>query len=184
MEYAVLDDFGVKLRNAVYRAACRTAEVSHLYTVVKNDGHSCYLLAVAACYFHKMSAITVVYLNYNSVDSGEYSLHKIDIPRFKRFCHNRMVCIIECICNDVPRLIPVITAVIEQYSHKLGDSEGGMGIVYVDSYLFVKVFKSTVNVHVTHYNIAYRSGAHKILLTQTKSLTLKVIIVGVKYLCQ
>ena len=59
-----------------------------------------------------------------------------------------------------------------------------MGIVYMDSYLFVKVFKSTVNVHMTHYNITYRSGTHKILLTQTQSLTLKVIIVGVKHLCQ
>ena len=59
-----------------------------------------------------------------------------------------------------------------------------MCVVYVDSYLVGEIFKRAVDIHVAHYYVAYRSGAHEILLTQAESLTFEVVIVRVEDLCE
>ena len=59
-----------------------------------------------------------------------------------------------------------------------------MSIVYVYSYLIRQIFKSAVNVHVAHNDVAHRSRAHKILLAKAQSLAFKMVIVRVKHLGQ
>ena len=52
----------------------------------------------------------------------------------------------------------------------------------MDSYLVSEVFKSTVNIHVASYDIAYSSGTKEVLLTETEALALEVVIVRIEYL--
>ena len=94
-----------------------------------------------------------------------------------------MVRICKGVCNDVPSFIPRIAAVVQQSSHKLGDSECRVSVVDVDSDLFVQVVQSAVNSHMLVYDIAYRSGAEEILLTQSERFALSVVVVRIQYLC-
>ncbi len=52
----------------------------------------------------------------------------------------------------------------------------------MNSHFLVEVVETAVNLHVAHYDIAYRSRAHKVLLSKTERLTLRVVIVGVEHL--
>ena len=58
--------------------------------VVLDYGHSRDLVAVAKT-FHKVCAVTVVYLNDNGEDTGNDLLNKVHIPLFKSFRKNGVV---------------------------------------------------------------------------------------------
>ena len=151
-------------------------------SVVLDDGHTGGLCAVVAVFLHKGLAVAVVDLNDDREDTRDNGLDEVYVPLLESLSHNSVVCIGEGVCNDVPSLIPAVAAVIEENSHKFGDSEGGVGIVDVYSYLVSEVFKSTVNVHMSVHDVTDRSRAEEILLAETEALALVVVIVGVEYL--
>ena len=95
-------------------------------------------------------------IDFNDIreDSRDNVLNKVYIPLLESLCHNGMVSISKGIDNDIPCLIPCISAVIEKDSHELGNSKSRVSIVDVDSNLLVEVIECTVNVHVVVYDIA------------------------------
>ena len=169
------------LSNAVYMVRSVYAEGSHLYHVVLDDGHMSDL-ALVMIHIPKFLAVSLVYLYDDGEDSRCNALEQVAVPFFESFGHYGVVGVSKGMSNDVPSLVPVVAAVIEQYSHQLGDSEGGVSIVDVDSYLIGKVIHSAVNVHVGVYDVAYGSCYEEILLAQTQRLALSVVIVRIKHL--
>ena len=111
--------------------------------VVLDNGHSRDLCAVVKT-LHKVCAVAVVDLNNNGENTGNYLLNKVNVPLLQSLGKNGVVCIGKGIGNDMPSLSPAVAAVVQQNSHQLGDSEGGMGVVDVDSNLFVEVVESAV----------------------------------------
>ena len=83
----------------------------------------------------------------------------------------------------MPSLIPGIAAVVEKDPHKLGNCEGRVCIVDMDSNLFVEVVKGTVNAHMLVYDVADRRSAEEILLSESEGFTLGVVIVRIEHLC-
>ena len=129
---------------------------------------------------HKLFAVTAVDLADNVEDTGSDLADKVNVPLLQSFSHNGVVGVSKGVGNDVPALVPAVAAVIEENTHKLGDSKSGVSIVDVDSNLLVEVLQCAVYVHVAHYDIADGSGAHEVLLAQTQDLALDVVIVGVQ----
>ena len=181
LEYIFLDDLGVKLGNAVYAVRSAYAQECHVDLVVLDNGHSGNLVSVAKA-LHKLLAVTAVDLADNVEDTGSDLADKVNVPLLQSLSHNGVVGVSEGVGNDVPALVPAVAAVIEENTHKLGDSKSGVSIVDVDSYLLVEVIEGAVNAHMAVYDIANGSCAHKVLLTVSEALALEVVIVGVKYL--
>ncbi len=180
-ENVILDDLRVELGNSVYAVRSRHAEICHMNFALLNDGHFSHLIAVARS-AHKLFAVTAVDLTDDLVNSRQNSADKVLVPLFKSLGHYRVVGVGEGAGDDMPSLIPAVAALVKEYSHKLGDSERRVSIVYVDSDLLVEIIEVAVNLHMAHYDIRNGSSAHKILLAQTKCLALRVIIVRVKHL--
>ncbi len=157
-------------------------ESSHVDHIVLDYGHTGCLSTVAAVLLHERLAVTVVYLNYDREYTWYNVLNEVNIPFFKSLSHNSVVSVSEGLCNDVPSLVPAVSAVIEENTHKLRDSKCRVSIVDVDSNLFSEVFECAVNHHVVVYDIADRSCTEEVLLSETEALTLKVVIVRIEYL--
>ena len=102
---------------------------------------------------HKLFAVAAVDFADNLINSRQYSADKILVPLFESLRHNRMVCVSECVGNNVPSLIPTVTALIKQYSHKFGDSERGVSIIDMNSDFLVEVVEIAVHFHMAHNNI-------------------------------
>ena len=177
LEYIFLDDLGVKLGNAVYAVRSAYAQECHVDLVVLDNGHSGNLVSVAKT-LHKLFAVTAVDLADNVEDTGSDLADKINVPLFQSLSHNGVVGVSEGVGNDVPALVPAVAAVIEENTHKLGDSKSGVSIVDVDSYLLVEVIEGAVNAHMAVYDIADGSCAHKVLLTVFEALALEVLSLG------
>ena len=158
------------------------AQCCHFDLIVLDDGHMRYLGLVLIS-FPEGFAVSLVDLDDDRENSRADALEQVAVPLFKSLGHNGMVGICKGICYDMPSLFPRISAVIEQRTHKLGDSKCGVGIVDMDSYLFVQVIKRAVDCHMLIYDIADRCCAKEILLTQTQRLALCVIIVWIQHLC-
>ena len=93
-----------------------------------------------------------------------------------------MVSVSEGMCNDVPRLIPAVAAVVQKDTHKLRDSECWVGVIYVDSHLVGKVLEGAVDSHVIVYDVTDGSCAEEVLLAQAEVLALNVVVVRIEYL--
>ena len=78
--------------------------------------------------------------------------------------------------HKLPCLIPAVAAFVKQKAHKLGYSECGVGVVYVDSYLFRQVVKRVVAAQVTAQYILNRGGNKEILLAEPEGFTLHMVI--------
>ena len=116
---------------------------------VLNNGHLGNAVAVARS-AHKFFAVAAVDFADNLINSRQYSADKVLVPLFESLRHNRMVCVSECVGNNVPSLIPTVTALIKQYSHKFGDSECGVSIIDMNSDFLVEVVKISVYFHMPH----------------------------------
>ena len=82
----------------------------------------------------------------------------------------------------IPCLIPREEILVDEYSHKLGDTKSGMGVVNMDSNLIRKIIKSSVNCHmVADYALA-GCGNKEILLRKSEKLTLDMVIGGIQHL--
>ena len=84
--------------------------------------------------------------------------------------------------NDVPSVIPSITAVIQQNPHQFRNSKGRVGVVDVDGNLFVQVIQCAVYAHVVVYNVTDGSSTQEVLLTQTQGLSFEVVVVRIQNL--
>ena len=131
---------------------------------------------------HNILVVTAVDFADNLINSRQNLLNKVLVPLFKSLCHNRVVGVSKCIGDDMPRLLPSVAALVEQNSHQLGNCESGVSVVDVDSNLLVEVIHTAVNTHMAHDDITDRGSAHKILLTQTESLTFCVVVVRIEHL--
>ncbi len=82
----------------------------------------------------------------------------------------------------MPCLFPAIAALVEEHSHKLGDSKCGVSVIDVDSNLLMEVVESAVNAHVLVYDITDRCCAKEVLLSESEALALCVVIVRIENL--
>ena len=158
------------------------AEGSHLDHILLDYGHMSYL-SLIVIHLPEAAAVSLVYLNYDRVDSRNNALQEVAFPLFKSLGHNGVVGVSKGMCNNIPCALPVIAALVEKYSHKFGNSESRVSVVDVDSNLVGKVVKSAVNVEVSVYDIRNRSRRHEILLTKTERLALGVVVIRIKNLC-
>ena len=182
MENRFLDDFGVQLRNAVDAVRSHYTQSCHVNLIVLDDGHSGGLCTVAAVAFHQACTVTVVDFYDNLEDSRNNLLYKVDIPLFQSFCHNGVVGVSKGVGNDVPSVIPSITAVIQQNPHQFRNGEGRVGVVDVDGNLFVQVIQCAVYAHVVVYDVTDGSSTQEVLLTQTQGLSFEVVVVRIQNL--
>ena len=72
--------------------------------------------------------------------------------------------------------------IVDQYTHKLGNTKGRVSIVYMDSYLVGKIVERSVYSHMVTKYALDRSRNQEILLSETQKLSFVVVIGGVENL--
>ena len=83
------------------------------------------------------------------INSGKQTLEEVLWPLFKGFCHDCMVGVADCVCDNVPCLVPAVSVVIKKNTHKLGDAESGVCVVDVDCHTISKIVQRFVGLEVT-----------------------------------
>ena len=182
VEYRLYENIRVKLRNAVDAMASDYAKVSHANLTIAYNAHLGDLIPVSGEYVPSLAAEALIDFLNNTVDSGELQAEEILIPGFKRLRHYRVVGVRANLGNDFPRSIPLHEVLVNEYSHKLGDTERGVCVIYVDSNLVSKIIYSAVYRHMVADNALAGCRYHKVLLRETQKLSFNVVIGGVKNL--
>ena len=147
--------------------ACRNAELCHVNSIVLDNGHRGYS-RVILIFIPQLRAVAVVYLYYDREYSWDDCLKKVAAPLLQCFSHNRVVGICKHPCNGIPSLIPAVAAVVKKYSHQLRDSQRGVSVVYLDSYLVGKIIQRAIGRHVVVDYVSDGSRTHKVLLPESE----------------
>ena len=182
MEDSLLKNIAVERRNAVYVMRANDGKVSHSYLVIRNDSHSGDSVPVTGIEVPKVSSKSSVNLVNNHKDSGKLHSEEVYSPALKRLGKNGMVGIRNSLYNHAPSIVPSVGIYVHKYTHKLGDSKSGMCIVDMNRNLVLETVKRAVLSEVVADNGLKRCGNKEILLSETKKLTLIIIICRIELL--
>ena len=181
-EHGIFDDFAVQTGHAVYRVTRRNAKVCHFDLTVADNCHTADLFYVAAGLFHHFFAVTVIDFFHDLVNAGQTTLEQVFRPTFQRFGHNRMVGVGKHAFDDIPRIVPGVTAFVQHNTHQFGNGQGRVGIVDMHRRHFGQVIQRTVLFQMALYDILNGCGNEEILLRQAQRLAFSVVIRGIQYL--
>ena len=126
------------------------------------------------------AAEAVVYLLDYLIDSRQQAAEEILAPAFESLAHDGMVRVGENFCRNIPCIVPAIAALVEQQAHELGDSEGRVGVVDMNSHLVAYIIERAVFAQVAVDYILNGRGDEEILLAQAQALALGMVIRGIE----
>ena len=75
-------------------------------------------------------------------------------PALEGFWHEGVVRVGECFAGNIPGLIPIHLVFIQQQAHQLGDGDGRMGVIELNSKFLVKFLQRYM---------LHRNNAHHVL---------------------
>ena len=182
VEDALLDDLAVELGDAVDAVGGVGADVGHAHLIVADEGHIVDLALVAGEGCFQLLAGAAVHLDHDLVDAGQGHLEDVHIPLLQSLGHDGVVGVGEDLLADVEALVPAEAALIQQDAHHLGDGEGRMGIVQLDSHLVGQVLEGAVGGQMALDDVADGGSRQEVLLAQAEDLALDVVVVGVQHL--
>ena len=182
VENAFLDDLAVQLGNAVDAVGGVGTDIGHAHLIVTDEGHIVDLALIAGEGCFQLLAGAAVHLDHDLVDAGQGHLEDVHIPLLQSLGHDGVVGVGEDLLADVEALVPAEAALIQQDAHHLGDGEGRMGIVQLDSHLVGQVLEGAVGGQVVLDDVADGGSRQEVLLAQAENLALNVVVVGVQHL--
>ena len=175
-------NLGVKLGYTVGGMRANYAQICHTNLTVADDAHLGNAIPVSGERLPCVTTEALVDLLDDHMDSGQLQAEEILVPRLKRLGHDGMVGVRADLNHGVPRSVPIKEILVDQDSHQLGNTKGGMGIVDVDRHLIRQIVQRAVYCHMVADNALTGSGNHKILLRQTEQLSFDVIIRRIQHL--
>ncbi len=95
-----------------------------------------------------------------------------------------MIGICAAMGHYLPCLIPLKTFLIQEKSHELRDRYGGMRIIHLEYNIFRQLMDIVMLCPEGGKRTLKGRGDEEVLLTQSQLLTLHMIVVGIKHLCQ
>ncbi len=128
-----------------------------------------------------VGAETVVYLFDNLINSREKAFYEVFAPFFESLRHDGVVRVCDRRGNKLPSVVPAVAAFVQKNAHKLRNRECRMRVVYLNRRLFGQIFNRAVMVKMMLYYILNGRGNKEILLTQTQTFSLRVIVGGVEH---
>ena len=182
LENGILQDGGVQLGNAVDRVRADDGEISHAHLTVADDAHSRDPLPVAGEGLPCFAAEAFVDLLDDGVDAGELQAEQVLIPGLQSLGQNGVVGVGADAGDHVPGHVPGIEVFVNENTHQLGDAQGRMGIVEVDSHLLGQIIQGAINRHMVTDDGLDGCRAKEILLGQAEQLALGVVVGGVQHL--
>ena len=117
-EDRLFEDLGVKGGNAVDAVAGGNTEVGHAHDAVRDDRHVFDLAGVMSDVPDELSVAAVDLLD-DLIDAGEEQAEDVCRPALKRFFHDRVVGVSEGLGDDLPGVVPAVTALVEADPHEL-----------------------------------------------------------------
>ena len=99
--------------------------------------------------------MTVVDFGHDLINAGQTLFEQIHRPAFQRFPHHGMVGVGDGTGYNVPRLIPMIPAFVQQNAHQFGDGKYGVGIVGVNGGFFGQIVQRAVFLQMGAHNILH-----------------------------
>ena len=169
LQFLIFQNLRVQSCHTVHRVAGHNGQVGHLHLSVIDDGHLADLVLYVdaghvAVFFLDLKDKSAVDLLHDLIYAGQQSGEQLNGPFFQSFSHNGMVGIGAGPGGHSPCLVPGKEIFIHQYTHQLGDGHGGMGIVELESHLFIELADIAVGTHVFCHGLLYRGGDKEVLL--------------------
>ena len=172
----------MQLGNAVDLMAGSKAEICHADLIVCDHCHIVDLCPIAGISSAQFVHKTAVDLLTDGVYTGKLLAEQIHIPALQCLAHNRMVGVGQGLACDLPRLIPAIFILIDQNPHQFRNAKRRMRIVDVNSDLVCQIVKGMVFLIMLFQNALQRSRDQQILLLQTQTLALNMVVCRIKHL--
>ena len=182
VEYCLFQNFGMEFGNAVDGMRTDNAQISHSYLSVCDNSHAGNSVPISGIEIPHISAETAVNLFDYHIKARKTKFENILVPAFKRFGHNRMVCIRNGLFHNVPRIFPRIRINIHEYTHKFGNADRRVRVVDMDSDLFTEIAERAVHGKMIRDYALKRRGNKEILLAQTQHFALGRCVCGIKNL--
>ena len=115
--------------NTVYRETSVDCEPCHVNLSVMDDCHVVLVVVVLRELLAEFDNEAAVDFFDDLVNTRKKSLEYIDRPLFKSFSKNCVVCVCECLCNNIPSIIPAYIVFIKENSHEFRNSNYWMSVV-------------------------------------------------------
>lgn len=170
MEQRFAQDVAVQVGYAVDAVGSDHCQVCHVQRMTVDDCHAGNGVAVQMELLGQLAAEAVVDFYDNLIDARQQGAEHILVPAFQRLGHDGVVGVGKGVADNLPRLVPRITALIQQDAHQLRNGKGRVGVVDVDGVLFCKVFQCAVQLHVAAHDVRDGGSHQEVLLTQTQVL--------------
>jgi len=107
------------------------------------------------------------------------SFDKVYRPFFESLRQQRVVCVCENFRAHAPRFVPRQAVNVHQEAHKLGNGDGGVGVVKLNDDLVCKFRPVLVFGKVAAYDVLKRAGHEEILLHKAQIFSVFGFVVGV-----
>ena len=91
-----------------------------------------------------------------------------------------MVGVSEGLGDDLPGVVPAVTALVEADPHEFGDAEGRVRVIDVDGHLLRDAVEGLVVAQVALDDILQGGGDQEVLLTKPKHLAFRMVVRGVE----
>ena len=115
--------------NTVYRETCVDRKPCHVNLSVMDDCHVVLVVVVLRELMAELDNEAAVDFFDDLVNTRKKSLEYIDRPLFKSFSKNCVVCVCECLCNNIPCIVPAHIVFVKENAHEFRNSNNRMCVV-------------------------------------------------------
>lgn len=158
------------------------AKICHFHLTVGKHCVAVDDVPIVGIILPKLTAEALIDLLHDLVDTRKKALEEVLRPFFESFRHNRMVGVRNGVGCDFPRLIPTVSVLVEEQTHKFGYAKRRVRIVDVDCHAVRKVVKARIGFEMTTQNGLYGRRYEEVLLFEAQRLALDVVVGGIKHL--
>ncbi|EJX03838.1 hypothetical protein EVA_08056 [gut metagenome] len=182
LKEVIFQYLAVETGNTVHLIAGRQAHISHMHLIIVYNQVSANSVIIIEVVTEVVAPATVNFAYYLP-DSGHKFLHQILRPLFESLAHNGVVGVCNAVLDNIPCLVPAHAVLVHENSHKFGDNESSMGVVYLHGVVLGKGFYISPSLYVLTHNVLSGCRYEEILLFQAEKLTLSVVISRIENLC-
>ncbi len=125
-------------------------------------------------------SVAAVDLLDDLIDAGEEQTEDVCRPALKSFLHDRVVGVSEGLGDDLPGVVPAVTALVEADPHEFRNAEGRVRVVDVDGHLLRDAVDGLVVAQVALDDVLQGGGNEEVLLTKSQHLAFRMVVRGVE----
>jgi hypothetical protein len=159
----------MELRNAVDLLARDDRQVRHAHAplpVFIDERHAANDVDVMPEMLARVLQETRIDLEDDFEVPRQQAREHIDVPRFERLGHQRVVRIGKHLLRHLPRAVPRHVMDVDEQAHELGNREHGVRIVQMDRDFLGEAPEGAVRALIAANEILHRRGHEEVLLTQ------------------